>query len=270
MLRVNVLGTLKSFLRPVGKQQPLFFLWRRARWLCGQAGGFNPILPWLLSMRNQRTKALWGFLLFFVEPVIYSCASHKVNPPSLSLSLSLSQRGEWSCCGLHIYLSVILGHTATTCDNLQPQISQLCINLLSFMFRGTCFCLFTCCAYVLVRFGNKKNPKKGQKNAPEAHIFYLCIPSWLLRAVIIYSPSSWMFLVSSSGTFFFFFIRHPAQAHKNFCHTLFFNSIELDYLNAPSHVSSFFFSLSLSFFFFLTSYQNSATAAYCITVPAQM
>ena len=269
MLRVNVLGTLKSFLRPVGKQQPLFLLWRRARWLCGQAGGFNPILPWLLSMRNQRTKALWGFLLFFVEPVIYSCASHKVNPPSLSLS----QRGEWSCCGLHIYLSVILGHTATTCDNLQPQISQLCINLLSFMFRGTCFCLFTCCAYVLVRFGNKNPPKKGRR-MPQKHTYSTSayLPGCYALLLFTARPAGCFWSLPLELFFFFFFIRHPAQAHKNFCHTLFFNSIELDYLNAPSHVSSFFLSLSLSlsFFFFLTSYQNSATAAYCITVPAQM
>lgn len=104
-------------------------------------------------------------------------------------------------------------------------------------------------------FGNKSRKNRGQKNAPEAHIFYLRIPFWLLRAVIIYSPSSWMFLVSSSGiSSFFFFSLDTLRKHiRTFITHFFFNSIELDYLNAPSHVSSFFFFLSLSLFFFYFS-----------------
>ena len=118
-----------------------------------------------------------------------------------------------------------------------------------------------------------KNPQKRAEECPRSthilplHTFLVATRCYYLQPVQLDVSGlfHWNF-------FFFFFIRHPAQAHKNFCHTLFFNSIELDYLNAPSHVSSFSLSLSLSlsFFFFLTSYQNSATAAYCITVPAQM
>ena len=91
MLCVNVIGTLKSFLRPVGKQQSPFFL-------CGEHGGFADRQVASIQfyrgccprgVKGQRHYGVFSSF-FFVEPVIYSCASHKVNPPSLSLSLSLS------------------------------------------------------------------------------------------------------------------------------------------------------------------------------------
>lgn len=89
MLCVNLIGTLKSFLRPVGKQQPPFFL-------CGEHGGFADRQVASIQfyrgccprgIKGQRHYRVFSFF-FFVEPLIYSCASHKVNPPSLSLSLT--------------------------------------------------------------------------------------------------------------------------------------------------------------------------------------
>lgn len=115
-------------------------------------------------------------------------------------------------------------------------------------------------ADVLLCFTHKSNTKKGHKKALEAYIFCLCIPSWLLCTVIIYSLSSWMFLALPLE---WFAIINPAQRIRTFVTHIFNPPVELNNFNRPSFVS--FLSLSL-----LTSDQNSATTAYCIKVPGQM
>lgn len=136
----------------------------------GRAGGFNPIQRWLLSRRNQRTKALEkGFLLLFVPLVIYSCASHKVNHPlSLTLHAPLSAR-EKSAAALFIFNHFLCGRN----------------NQWLFWKRRSMIFLFH---HNMGKNGDKSTPLLPRR---------VRIPPLLPRTVIIYCPSAWEILCAS-------------------------------------------------------------------------
>ena len=253
MLRVNVLSTLKSFLRPVGKQQPLFFLWRRARWLCGQAGGFNPILPWLLSMRNQRTKALWGFLLFFVEPVIYSCASHKVNPPSLSLSLSLREESGAAVVFTSIYqLFWVTQQQPVIIYNLKYLSYVLICCLLCSVVPAS---VYSPVVLTSLYVSAINPPQKRAEECPRSthilplHTFLVATRCYYLQPVQLDVSGlfHWNF-------FFFFFSSDTLRKHiRTFVTHSSLTPLSWITSTRP-RMSLLFFSLSLSFFFFLSHF----------------
>lgn len=169
---------------------------QRARWLRRRAGGFNPIQPRLLSRRNQGTKVF----PFYVQLVIYSCASHKVNHPrshTVTRFLPVREQSE------------------AQSSQQQPVITKLFVFIHSFKYLGYVCVLVTCCVHAT--YAAPISEKWGRTKPLEACTSYLCIPPWLLCAVIIYSPSSWMFLG-------FFLVSHnkSCTARENVCQTFFF------------------------------------------------
>lgn len=131
-------------------------------------------------------------------------ASHEINHPlphKVTLSFSPRQRAEWGRrLQIHSFNYIILKKTqelsAKSCNHLK-QYGNSFVVFYSLKHLYVCVdVLVTCCVYVSLCCTNKSNNKnkKRRRKALHAYIFYLCIPSWLLCIVIIYSPSGWMFL----------------------------------------------------------------------------
>lgn len=102
-------------------------------------------------------------------------------------------------------------------------------------------------------FGNKS---RGGRRMPQKHTYSTSAYLSGCYALLLFTarPAGCFWSHPLEFLLPFFFSLDTLRKHiRTFITHFFFNSIELDYLNAPSHVSSFFFFLSLSLFFFYFS-----------------